>query len=163
LGRQLAQTYPDQVQIVAVSCPASESTSPDEVIAATQKFAANQGITLPLYVDPSLNLLRLYEPNGFPTTYLIDREGFVVHITSGYTPGDWDQLVEKLVALLQENAPAAQNDREPETPESPASLSKGVVVSAASSAEAEIPVPASAEPSVDTDVPTDTGGPAGNS
>ena len=121
LGHLLTQQYPDRAQIVAVSYPATDANA-QEVAETTLLYAKEHGITLPLYADPSLQLLRLYAPTGFPTTYLIDQEGFVAHVTSGYTPEDWDKLMEKLSDLLlksepsqSESNPSVETDGEIET------------------------------------------------
>jgi thiol-disulfide isomerase/thioredoxin len=49
----------------------------DESIGEIQPFVNDLGLTFPVLLDPGGEIADLYQVRGFPTTYFIDREGFV--------------------------------------------------------------------------------------
>jgi len=56
--------------------------------AAVGPFVQETGITFPVLLDPEGVVARQYGITGFPETFIIDRDGLVVHHVIG--PEDWD-------------------------------------------------------------------------
>ena len=104
LHHEMSQEYPDLVRIIAVSYPSGEA-SQELLTVITQMYAEEQGLTLPLYIDPGFRLARLFEPSAFPSTFLIGPNGHLVHISTGYSSEKWDELMEKFYTLLRESTP----------------------------------------------------------
>lgn len=56
--------------------------------AAVGPFVEALGLTFPVLLDPDGLVVRRYGITGFPETFIIDRQGQVVHHVVG--PADWD-------------------------------------------------------------------------
>jgi peroxiredoxin len=78
------------------------AVSEDETgAAAVQPFVEEMRLTFPVLLDTEGTLPSRYGVTGYPETFLIDRDGRVVHHTIG--PEDWDsepvyQFLQKLLA-----------------------------------------------------------------
>jgi peroxiredoxin len=68
---------------------------------AVQKFVDQMGLTFPVLVDPEGVVPGRYGVTGYPETFIIDREGRVIHHTIG--PDEWDteQAYEFFKRLLE--------------------------------------------------------------
>lgn len=78
------------------------AVSEDEAGAtAVQPFVQEMGLTFPVLLDTEGTVPARYGVTGYPETFLIDREGRVVHHTIG--PEDWDSepVFQFLRQLLQ--------------------------------------------------------------
>jgi peroxiredoxin len=64
----------------------------DEDPANVKRFAKSLGITLPLYCDGPKGLARALDLDRIPTTFVLDRDGTVVHRSEGSTDADLDRL-----------------------------------------------------------------------
>jgi cytochrome c biogenesis protein CcmG/thiol:disulfide interchange protein DsbE len=49
----------------------------DETTGEIQPYVKKLGLTFPVLLDPGGKITDLYQIRGFPTTYFIDREGFI--------------------------------------------------------------------------------------
>ena len=65
-----------------------------------QTFLEQNGYTMPVVVDPGMEVARKFGVRGVPMTYVINRQGMVV--ASGFGPVDLDQaeFLEYLKALV---------------------------------------------------------------
>jgi peroxiredoxin len=68
---------------------------------AVAPFVRETGLTFPVLLDPEATLSPRYGATGYPETFIIDRNGQVVHHTIG--PADWDDpqviaFIEQLIA-----------------------------------------------------------------
>ena len=66
-------------------------------------FLSQEGLTLPVLLDPESRSLRAFSSSGIPTVVLIDGEGIVRHVQVGYGPGSDQELERKVQALLAED------------------------------------------------------------
>jgi cytochrome c biogenesis protein CcmG, thiol:disulfide interchange protein DsbE len=93
---------PRGVKIVAVSV----DVQPGRVDAGGNpggripEFAAEMGLTFPIWHDPEGNIQRIYRTTGVPESFVIDRSGMIVTKVQG--PEEWDseaniELFERLL------------------------------------------------------------------
>jgi thiol-disulfide isomerase/thioredoxin len=76
-------------QLLAVSCgPAFEPEDLGELRDSTRAFLEKRGYDMPTYADADLTtrraLLKVARFNGYPTTFLLDRQGRVQRVWSGF-------------------------------------------------------------------------------
>ena len=71
--------YSDRIDFMMIN-PADGVNDTKENV---EKFLAKTGYTFPVYYDRDLNAGRVYGIKGFPTTFFIDKDGYVL----GYFPG----------------------------------------------------------------------------
>src|SRR5262245_4093486 len=71
----------------------------DEDPGNVRRFARSLGLALPLYVDGPNGLARTLDLEQVPSTFVLDRDGTMVHVMSGSSDADLDRLasvIEKL-------------------------------------------------------------------
>lgn len=68
---------------------------------AVQKFVDEHKLTFPILLDRSGRVGATYGARSIPTTYLIDRKGFVVAGTIGTREWDTEEYVRFFERLLQ--------------------------------------------------------------
>ncbi len=88
---------------LAVSCqPGTEEEEP--LRQATEQFLESRNFHVPTYWDPSSitrgAVAQTIGFNSYPTTLLIDGEGFVRKYWRGYSPGTEDEMLRAVVELL---------------------------------------------------------------
>lgn len=66
------------------------------------KIIEEGGLTFPILQNEKENdvLNDVFGVQGFPTSYVVDREGRIMHFHLGYTAGDEKTLEEEMTALL---------------------------------------------------------------
>jgi peroxiredoxin len=80
-----------------------------------RKWAHDAGLQLRILEDGSGRIARQYDVHAIPHLYIIDREGRILHVHTGYGPGSIEQLVQDINAALRDSgedavaAPAAEN------------------------------------------------------
>jgi peroxiredoxin len=73
-----------------------------EGIKPIKDFIEKYRYTFPVLIDPKCETLDLFEVKGIPTTFLIDKKGFI--IGKGIGPKDWKRSeVVSVVNLLLKN------------------------------------------------------------
>lgn len=82
----------DQFQIVAVNV--------DSKPAKAKKFLKRNPIGYPSASDPKGNLPKRYALKTMPTSYLIDRQGIVRYVHSGFSRDDIDDLHRRIKTML---------------------------------------------------------------
>lgn len=80
----------DKLVIIAIS---SEDAS---MAGAIRSFAHNQDLSFDVVHDPTQSIEKMYPHNGIPYLVLIDKDGKVVDVISGYSPGVGDEITKKL-------------------------------------------------------------------
>lgn len=70
----------------------------DEATAAV--FIDEQGFTYPVLMDRNGRVMLRYGVRAYPTTYLIDRDGFVIGVRPGFHDWATDGLIESMRGLL---------------------------------------------------------------
>lgn len=89
----LQEARPD-VEVIAVSI--DDATT----LAKVGQFIQGKGYTFRVLLDPDSALLRQFNPSGeVPFCLVIDRQGKVAYIHSGYLPGDEKDLFDRLDSL----------------------------------------------------------------
>jgi thiol-disulfide isomerase/thioredoxin len=63
------EKYNPNIEVLAINY--------DESIGEVEPYVNKLGLTFPVLLDPGGKIADLYQVRGFPTTYFIDREGFV--------------------------------------------------------------------------------------
>jgi peroxiredoxin len=65
-------------------------------------FIAKTPVTFPIVFDKDSTVSKLYHVEGMPSTVLIDRSGVLRWVHRGYKPGDENEYLDHLRALLRE-------------------------------------------------------------
>ncbi len=84
-------------------------------VALVPAFAEQLRLSFPVLLDTDNKVAMGYDPRGvIPFTVVVDHEGRIRHMHSGYTPGDEVKLEREIVKLLQ--AAEAAHTKEQEEP-----------------------------------------------
>lgn len=57
-------------------------------------------VSYPILYDPNSQVSQLYQVQAMPTTVIVDRQGIVRFVHNGYVPGDENQYMNSIRALL---------------------------------------------------------------
>jgi len=57
-------------------------------------------VSYPVLYDPKSQVSQLYQVQAMPTTVIIDRKGIVRYVHNGYLPGDENQYMNSIRALI---------------------------------------------------------------
>lgn len=93
---RVSETYKDQGLVVL-----GVNTTYQDDVAKVEQFARDQGISYPVLLDTAGDVGQKYPARLMPTTYLIDRNGKIVHTKVGEV--DEATLNEQVQGLLQHN------------------------------------------------------------
>ncbi len=100
-------------RLLAVSCLAkgNEGDYLDALRESTAAFLASKKLELPTYADPQGVTRGAFRQLGgwsvYPTTILLDGQGVVRAVWSGYGPGVVGEMEKRVVRLLDEHGPGA--------------------------------------------------------
>jgi thiol-disulfide isomerase/thioredoxin len=90
---------------LAVSCGPGPQEDLEEIRSSTAALLANQGFDMPTYLDPDFQTRRAVDQavgfQGYPTTLLLDRQGYIRRIWVGFDrrlPHELTRLVQQLLA-----------------------------------------------------------------
>jgi len=75
----------------------------DENNADAQQFLSKHPVDYPVILDPAASCPEIYGLQGMPTSYLIDRNGVIRDIHTGYRHGDVQLIRARIVTLLEED------------------------------------------------------------
>jgi len=64
------------------------------------KFQKKYEFDLPLFPDKDKNIYKLFADKYIPRNYIIDKDGKVVYLSTGYTEQEFELMLEKLNKLL---------------------------------------------------------------
>jgi len=76
----------------------------DEDVALAQAFVDEVGISFPVLLDSNREVSRSYRVPGFPTHYLIDRDGDIRYSGIGFDLNDVRAVSQEVATLLGESA-----------------------------------------------------------
>jgi thiol-disulfide isomerase/thioredoxin len=97
--------HPD-FRLLAVSYGGGDVEDLMELEAATRAYLDQTKLDLPTYADPEGTTRQAFDQvaglKGFPTTFLLDREGVIRAIWEGYAPGLVDEMEVRVRKLLGE-------------------------------------------------------------
>jgi len=79
----------------------------DEDLAAARQFAADHKLPFPLARDENRAISKLYRVPGFPTHYLVDRQGKIRFSGMGFNLSDVAAVSQEVETLLAESVDAA--------------------------------------------------------
>lgn len=69
---------------------------------AAEAFLKATPVSFPVAYDPESKVSRLYEVAGMPSTVIVDRKGTVRYVHRGYKPGDENEYLNQIRALVRE-------------------------------------------------------------
>jgi thiol-disulfide isomerase/thioredoxin len=69
---------------------------------AAEAFLKATPVSFPVVYDPDSKVSRLYEVAGMPSTVIVDRKGTVRYVHRGYKPGDENEYLNQIRALVRE-------------------------------------------------------------
>jgi len=94
--------------LLAVSCGRGGSDDVEELRKSTEALFSKSGIAMPTYADPERITREAFDAvggfEGYPTTFLMDRQGVIREVWVGYDEGIESQLEELIPKLLSEKA-----------------------------------------------------------
>jgi thiol-disulfide isomerase/thioredoxin len=67
-----------------------------------ESFIAKTPVSFPILFDKDSAVSKLYHVSGMPTTVLIDRKGVLRYVHRSYVPGDENEYLDKVRAILAE-------------------------------------------------------------
>ena len=76
------------------------NVEPDSTLAAG--FLQKTPVTFPILFDTKSEVSKLYEVAGMPSTAIIDRKGNLRWVHRGYKPGDENEYLNQIRALVRE-------------------------------------------------------------
>lgn len=65
-----------------------------------EKYNKKKNFTFPLYPDPERKVFSLFADQNIPRTYLFNKDGKLVHCSSGYSAEDFQELMNKIESEL---------------------------------------------------------------
>lgn len=95
----LAKMYGEKKDsgLVVLSISTDDARSASKV----KPYIEKMGYTFPVLLDRESSVIGTYNPSKtLPFTVVIDRQGNIAHVASGYNPGDEVALAQKVDALL---------------------------------------------------------------
>lgn len=91
----LVEQFGGEVNVLAVSVD-----EPDTGKDAILEFAKTTGVKFAVVWDKEQKAVKLYSPPTMPTSFVIDKEGVVRFVHSGYKDGEEDKIAEEVKGLL---------------------------------------------------------------
>ncbi len=91
----LVEQFGGEVNVLAVSVDEPD-TGKDQIT----EFAKTTGVKFAVVWDKEQKAVKLYSPPTMPTSFVIDKEGVVRYVHSGYKDGEEDKIAEEVKALL---------------------------------------------------------------
>jgi len=95
----------EELAFLTVSCGPGPQEDPEEIRSHTAALLANQQIQMPTYLDPNFVTRQAVNEvvgfQGYPTTLVLDRQGYIRRIWVGfdrYMPEQLDRLLEQLLS-----------------------------------------------------------------
>lgn len=97
--RECVKDHPDW-KLVSIAFPENGALDIEQLRNEVQQRLDEAKLSMPTYVDTKggptmeLTLLMPFGSFGFPTIFVVDRQGRMCHICEGSNPGSWDQMFE---------------------------------------------------------------------
>lgn len=91
----LVEQFGGEVNVLAVSVDEVD-TGKDQIT----EFAKTTGVKFAVVWDKEQKAVKLYSPPTMPTSFVIDKDGVVRYVHSGYKDGEEDKIAEEVKALL---------------------------------------------------------------
>lgn len=96
----------DDFSVLAVSCGGSMPEDANQLRENSKAFLREMNVQMPIYQDRDAATRRALQSAdgfpGYPTTYIIDRDGYIRGMWSGFAPGVEGEMRELVGRLLQE-------------------------------------------------------------
>jgi len=94
MQRLYEELAPEGLEILAVNVLEDEETA--------RQFIEEEGFTYPVMLDVDGRVMTRYGVRAYPTSYLIDRDGYVLGVRPGYHDWSTDQNITAMRSLLAE-------------------------------------------------------------
>lgn len=107
--QKLIDRFGEDVAVIAISLDDPEDVGRGALV----DFAERTGARFPIVWDRDQTMKAAYDPPALPTSFVIDRDGNIVHVHIMYEPGDADRIDREVEELLQRapaNASGASED-----------------------------------------------------
>jgi len=65
------------------------------------KFAKEQGYSMPFYPDKERKIFSLYAKQNIPRNFIIDKEGKVAVASTGFTEKEFQEITQKVETLIK--------------------------------------------------------------
>ena len=88
----------DEFEIIAVNVLETRETA--------AQFVDEMGFTYPVLLDRNGRVMLRYGVRAYPTTYLIDAEGYVIGVRPGYHDWGTDAIIDGIRALIEHGRPS---------------------------------------------------------
>jgi len=69
---------------------------------AAEAFLKETPVSFPIAYDPQSKVSKLYDVEGMPSTVIVDRKGTIRFVHRGYKPGDENEYLNQIRALVRE-------------------------------------------------------------
>ena len=101
-------------RFLPISCGQGESEDPEELRSRTEETLQQLGLHVATYYDPAFNTRNAFNQagplEGYPTTFLLDRQGVIRHVWVGYAPQVSAQVESAIRQMLaQESSLRGEN------------------------------------------------------
>ncbi len=73
----------------------------DDVIDNGKKFIKDHPVSYPVVRAVNENISDIYQLNGLPTGFLIDRDGILKHVHQGFNKKDMQDIKKQIILLLK--------------------------------------------------------------
>lgn len=80
----------------------SINTEDADDIKKVRKWLKGRRVAYPILLDPSHSVSDKYEVSDMPSTYILDRDGHLRYVTSGFEQGYEDEILKRVRELMDE-------------------------------------------------------------
>lgn len=94
--QEMVDQFGGDLAVIAVSVDDPSDVQEDKL----KDFAKETGVKFSVVWDKDHKTAGLYNPPKMPTSFIIDKDGNIVHRHAGYESGEEDKIAEEVKALL---------------------------------------------------------------
>ena len=94
--QEMVDQFGGDLAVIAVSVDDPSDVQEEKL----KEFAAETGVKFSVVWDKEHKTAGLYSPPKMPTSFVIDKEGKIVHRHAGYESGEEDKIAEEVKALI---------------------------------------------------------------
>ncbi len=94
--QELVDQFGGDLAVIAVSVDEPGDVSEDKL----KEFAKETGVKFAIVWDKEHKTADAYKPSKMPTSFILDKEGNIVHTHAGYESGEEQKIADEVKALL---------------------------------------------------------------
>jgi thiol-disulfide isomerase/thioredoxin len=102
-------------RFLPISCGQGRVEDPEELRTRTEETLLQLGLHVATYCDPAFTTRQAFDKvgrlEGFPTTFLMDRQGVIRHVWVGYSSQLGQQVESGIRELLAQDGPLQEKNR----------------------------------------------------